>query len=332
MRLFPNNQTILEAVLKTEDHIASGVPISVSVSGGGDSDIIVDMFERVGYTPGQVQYVWFDTGLEYEATKLHLKFLEEKYGIEIIRHKAKKAIPTSCREYGMPFLSKRVSMYIHRLQTHGFQWEDDTFENLSLKYPRCLSALRWWCNEWGEKSRFNIEQNAGLKEFMLKNPPPPFSDRCCEFAKKNVGYEVEKSFDNDVLIVTGVRRAEGGIRAVRYPSCYTPADKHAAQFRPIFYFTDDDKRDYEEFCGVVHSACYTQYGLKRTGCACCPFGSGFEFELEVAKEYEPKLFKAANAIFGDSYDYMRKYREFKEEFKKNRRKTEPEFDGGENND
>lgn len=34
MKLFPNNQTILEAVLKTEDHIASGVPISVSVSGG----------------------------------------------------------------------------------------------------------------------------------------------------------------------------------------------------------------------------------------------------------------------------------------------------------
>lgn len=300
--------------------------------GGGDSDIVVDMFERVGYAPGQVSYVWFDTGLEYEATKRHLKFLEDKYRITIRRLKAKKAIPTSCREYGTPFLSKTVSMYINRLQNHGFQWEDGDLDVLMQKYPNCKSALRWWCNEWGDKSRFNIGVSLGLKEFMMQNPPPLFSDKCCEYAKKNVGYEIEKEFEDGVLIVTGVRRSEGGVRAIRYPSCYTPANKHAAQFRPIFYFTDEDKLEYEQFCGVVHSDCYTQYGLKRTGCACCPFGSGFEFELAVVEEHEPKLFKAANAIFGDSYDYMRKYREFKEEFKKNKRKTKPEFDEDEKND
>ena len=109
LRLFPNNQTILDAVLKTEDHITSGKKIMVSVSGGSDSDIVLDMFERIGYEPGQVVYVWFDTGLEYEATKRHLVFLEEKYGITIERHRAKKAIPTSVREYGVPFLSKEVS-------------------------------------------------------------------------------------------------------------------------------------------------------------------------------------------------------------------------------
>ena len=79
------------------------------------------------------------------------------------------------------------------------------------------------------------------------------------------------------------------------------------------------KKEYETFCGVVHSNCYSQYGLKRTGCACCPFGSGFEFELDVANEYEPKLFTAANAIFGNSYEYTRKYREFKEQLKKIKR-------------
>lgn len=34
MKLFPNNQTILEAVIKTEDHISDGKKIMVSVSGG----------------------------------------------------------------------------------------------------------------------------------------------------------------------------------------------------------------------------------------------------------------------------------------------------------
>ena len=61
---------------------------------------------------------------------------------------------------------------------------------------------------------------------------------------------------------------------------------------------------------MQNSRCYTEYGLKRTGCAGCPFGKDFEFELEVIQKYEPKLYKAVNNIFGDSYEYTRKYREF----------------------
>lgn len=209
MPLFPNNQTILDTVAKTLDHIEDGEKIMVSVSGGADSDILVDLFERIGYEPGQVVYVWFDTGLEYEATK---------------------------------------------------------------------------------------------------------------YAKKNVAHEVEKVIGCE-MTVTGVRRAEGGKRATMYKSCYSPAtDSRIAQFRPVFYWTDADKREYEEYCGVVHSDCYTVYGFKRTGCACCPFGSGFEEELEVIKEYEPKLYKAACNIFGESYEYTRKYRKFKESWKREKRR------------
>ena len=61
---------------------------------------------------------------------------------------------------------------------------------------------------------------------------------------------------------------------------------------------------------ITHSKCYTEYGLKRTGCAGCPFGRDFEQELDVIANYEPKLYKAVNNIFGDSYEYTRKYREF----------------------
>ena len=58
------------------------------------------------------------------------------------------------------------------------------------------------------------------------------------------------------------------------------------------------------------------YGLKRTGCAGCPFGRDFEFELQVIEKYEPKLFKAVNNIFGQSYEYTRAYRSFCEEMDK----------------
>ena len=61
----------------------------------------------------------------------------------------------------------------------------------------------------------------------------------------------------------------------------------------------------------MHSSCYTIYGLPRTGCACCPFGSNFENELKAAEQYEPKLYEAACNVFVKSYDYTRKYRDFK---------------------
>lgn len=57
-----------------------------SISGGSDSDIMLDIIYRIDEQK-KVTYVWFDTGLEYKATKEHLKYLEERYGIEIRRER-----------------------------------------------------------------------------------------------------------------------------------------------------------------------------------------------------------------------------------------------------
>ena len=317
--LFPNNQTILDTVAKTIDHIQDGKKIMVSVSGGSDSDIMVDLFEKIGYEPGQVVYVWFDTGLEYEATKRHLVFLEEKYGIEIQRHTTKVPIPLAVKQYGVTFISKEVSEKFDRLQKKGFKYEDGTYEDLMQKYDRAKSGLKWWCSD-ARETRFTINALAGLKQFVMQNEPPQISGQCCKYAKKNVGFAIEKEIGAELTCI-GVRRAEGGLRATKYESCYSPkTSTRIAQFRPIFFWTDADKAEYEEFCGVVHSDCYTVYGFKRTGCACCPFGSKFEEELEVIKEYEPKLYTAACNIFGESYEYTRKYRKFKEAYKREKRK------------
>jgi hypothetical protein len=61
---------------------------------------------------------------------------------------------------------------------------------------------------------------------------------------------------------------------------------------------------------VQHSRCYTEYGLKRTGCVGCPFNPHITEELEIIKEHEPTLYKAVVNIFGKSYEYTKKYREF----------------------
>ena len=317
--LFPNNQTILDTVAKTIDHIQDGKKIMVSVSGGSDSDIMVDLFEKIGYEPNQVVYVWFDTGLEYEATKRHLVFLEEKYGIEIQRHKAKTTIPLAIKRYGVPFMSKAVSSMIERLDSKGFCYEDDPIDSLLAKYKNAKTAIKWWCDSKKE-TRFTVDAFAGLKEFMMLEHPPKCSDKCCKYAKKDPAEKAAKSFGAE-LVCVGVRRAENGLRSSRFSTCFTPkVGNKEAQFRPIFFWTDADKAEYEEFCGVVHSDCYTVYGLRRTGCVGCPFGSKWEEELAAIKEYEPKLYTAACNIFGESYEYTRKYRKFKEAYKREKRK------------
>lgn len=310
--MIPDNLEILESFLVANSKIHRYLPgtIMCSISGGADSDILLDLISKVDDRNG-VKYVFFDTGLEYQATKEHLKFLEEKYGITIDVAKAKIPIPISCRKYGQPFISKQVSERISRLQAHNFQWEDEDFETLYARYPKCKAALRWWCNKFGtgRNSKFNIAYNKWLKEFMIANPPTfKISNKCCKFAKKDVA-QAYKDDNNIELSCTGLRKAEGGARS-SIPNCFTPNQKGVDEYHPIFWYKSDTKLEYEEYFGIVHSKCYSEYGLKRTGCAGCPFGRDFEAELEIIQKYEPKLFKAVNNIFGDSYEYTRKYREF----------------------
>ena len=310
--LSPNNPEIMNTFAKTQQHLARCDKARVSISGGADSDIMLDIVLKAD-TDKKTKFVFFNTGIEYEATKRHLKYLERKYGIEIKELKAKVPVPTACHKYGQPFLSKKISDTIQRLQRHGFKWEDKPFEELLKEYPKCKASLRWWCNEWGENSRFNINYYPHLKEFMVENPPDfAISHKCCDYAKKAVAKEATKIFNCDLEMV-GVRKAEGGARSTAYRNCFSSATpKTVASFRPLFWFTNADKKEYEEIFGITHSDCYTVYGLDRTGCAGCPFGKNFEFELEVIKQYEPKLYKAVNKIFGKSYDYTRRYYEFRQ--------------------
>lgn len=228
---------------KSEVHPFTMYPkIMVSVSGGADSDIVLDLVERIGYPLSEVHYAFFDTGLEFAATKRHLEYLEQKYGITIERYRAKIPVPLGVKKYGVPFLSKKISNNIQRLQKHGFKWEDKPFEELYAEYPRCKSALRWWCNQWGEKSKLNISNRKWLKEFMIANPPDfPISSGCCDGAKKGTAKMVEKIINPD-LSIQGVRKAEGGIRSTAYKSCFDEICGEADQFRPIFWFKKDDKK------------------------------------------------------------------------------------------
>lgn len=172
-----------------------------------------------------------------------------------------------------------------------------------------------------KKSRFDINNNTYLKEFLVKNPPDfRISNKCCMYAKKLVSKKYIKEHDTDLMIV-GVRKAEGGIRATSYKNCYSINDGSADQYRPLFWFSNQDRKDYETMFEIQHSDCYTAYGLKRTGCVGCSYNIDFIEELDIIQKYEPKLYNAVWHIFGKSYEYTSKYRKFQKEMK-NKKKEE----------
>ncbi len=300
-----------------------------SISGGSDSDVILDICSRLD-PEKKIHYVWFDTGMEYLATKSHLQYLEDHYGVKIQRERAIKPIPVTCKTYGVPFLSKQVSEFVMRLQRHGFDFAkgDRSFEELYAEYPRCKSALEWWCNcKPGNRphSRLEIGWNMGLKEFMIQNPPSfQIANKCCKYAKSGPAYRLIQKNGYE-LRISGVRKAEGGARSSTYKNCFSQGDSgKISEYRPIFWFSNADKKEYCDHYGIRHSDCYEVYGLRRTGCVGCPCSCCPEAELDVLLRYEPKLFHAALNTFADSYAYMEAYRAFRLSNRKEKEKRRNE--------
>lgn len=319
----PKNEVILNSLIKSWNKINSPLydKIFCSVSGGGDSDLILDICYRCD-KDNKVTYGWFDTGVELQATKDHLTYLENKYKIHIKRIKPIKSIPQSCKEYGQPFLSKFVSENIYALQKREFNFQNHSVEEM-IKMGIPISYAKWWNNKGARilTSQFNIARNKWLKEFLIKYPPNfKISSKCCDYAKKQVSYKYLKK-EQIQLNVTGIRKAEGGIRALKYSSCFLEETTHGyALFMPIFWYKDSDKQESEKAFNITHSKCYTTYGFKRTGCVGCPYNKQVFEDNKQTGKYEPNMYKAANFIFKDSYEYTKKYREFCKEMNEKQRK------------
>lgn len=320
--LFPNSDTY-SSFLKTWNIVNCQLykRVVCSISGGSDSDVLLDIISKCDIAK-KVSYLFVDTGLEYQATRDHLSYLEERYGVSINRIRGVPVVK-AVKDHGQPFLSKQVSCNIERLQSRGFQWEDEPLPVLVRRYcdmpddetaawlekhrkngvtsvgrgknawvylPECgwargvVSALMWWCNAKGAGSRFNIDRWRGLKQFLIAHPPSfQISDRCCSLAKKSAVNRFVRDGQFD-LSLSGVRVAEGGARSTAYRSCYTHGTSRTDSHRPLQWYSNADKAAYCESFGIVHSLCYEgrAYSYGLTRTGCC--GCPFSQNLEAELE------------------------------------------------
>ena len=305
-----------------------------SYSGGSDSDILIDLIERTRHMIGthylkEVDYVFFNTGLEMKATKDHVKATAEKYGVTIREARPKINIVQATRKCGVPFVSKIMSQGLSEWQKKGVpltiadeydQAEDKAAKRQELRerYPNCETVINFLCccNSAGEPRpniQLVINSSKYMKDFIAEYPPDfPISAKCCDYCKKNVAHAVQKDYE---MIITGERRDEGGMRSVPRSDnttlCFTETSNGQFRFRPLYYVSDDDKAWYKKEYGLHYSDAYEKYGLTRTGCCGCPISYKAIDDLEKIRPYEPNVVKAAWNIFGKSYEYRKKYNEYK---------------------
>lgn len=307
-----------------------------SYSGGADSDILIDLIEearKLAPSLPAVKYVFFNTGIEMQATKDHVRAVAQKYGVEIEEARPKVNIVQAARQHGIPFVSKIMSGGLSEWQKKGVplsiadeyaEAEDKEAKRQELRerYPKCESVINFLCccNSKGEP-RPNIQLVINSSKYMLdfiKECPPDFkvSAKCCDYCKKQLAHRIQKGYE---MVITGERRDEGGMRSVPRKDnsslCFAETSDGQYRLRPLYYVSDADKAWYKEAHGIRYSDAYEVYGMKRTGCCGCPISYRAVDDLELIKAFEPNVVKAAYNIFGKSYEYRRKYNEYKEKRK-----------------
>ena len=321
-------QTIQSIIAK---HLTEHPNAICSYSGGSDSDIMIDLIERTRklFNLPPIKYAFFNTGLEMQATKDHVKATAEKYGVEITEYRPKVNIIQATRQHGVPFVSKIMSAGLSEWQKKGVplsiadeyaaaEDKEAKRQELRERYPKCESVINFLCccNSKGEPRpniQLVINSSRYMRDFIGEYPPDfKISAKCCDYCKKPLAHRVQKGYD---MIITGERRDEGGMRSVPRKDntalCFTENSDGQYRFRPLYYVSDADKAWYKDYYGIRYSDAYEVYGLTRTGCCGCPISYKAVEDLEKIRPYEPQVVKAAWNIFGKSYEHRKKYNEYK---------------------
>lgn len=328
-------------------HLVAHPNAICSYSGGADSDIMIDLIEKTRkiFSLPLVKYVFFDTGLEMKATREHVKDIAEKYEVEIEIVRPEINIVQASRKYGIPFVSKIMSGGLSEWQKKEVplsvadeyeQAEDKEAKRKELKerYPKCESLINFLCccNSKGEPRpniQLVINSSKYMRDFIAEYPPDfQISATCCDYCKKRLAHKVQRSYD---MIITGERRAEGGMRSVPRKDntalCFTETSSGQFRLRPLYYVSDKDKAWHKDRYSIKYSDAYEVYGLTRTGCCGCPISYKAVSDLELIRPYEPNVVKAAWNIFGKSYEYRAKYNEYKRMRQEQEKSAVREIDG-----
>ena len=102
-----NNFAVFDGYAKAQSVIQKCNSAVCSISGGSDSDIVLDIMHNVDEN-GKVTYFWIDTGLEYTATKEHID-RNTVSPLNVLRRQSLSlpvCVNTECRSFQSMFRSR----------------------------------------------------------------------------------------------------------------------------------------------------------------------------------------------------------------------------------
>lgn len=257
----------------------------LSFSGGKDSTILHYLLD-MAIPNNKIPRVFIDTGIEYNYIR---EFVYElaKNDNRFVIIKPQLNIKNILDKYGYPFKSKQHSHNLAIYQRSGHCKSVDRYLGIidSNTLFRCPKIL-----EYQFTNDFNIK----------------ISDECCKRLKKVPVAKWQKD-NNKSIVITGMRKSEGGQRASLKGCIITGRGGNIIKFHPLIVVDDDWENWFiKEFNIKLCKLYYPPYNFKRTGCKGCPFSLDLQNQLDTMKMYLPSEEKQCEYIWKPVYNEYRK--------------------------
>lgn len=254
----------------------------VSYSGGLDSNVLSTLID-LALPDNQIPRVYADTGIELSAVReFVMKKCEEDSRFE--RIKPTVPIKQMLETDGYPFKSKRHCHNVDIYQRLGMTKTNIMYLDLDPDkhwptWKLCPKILK-----------YQFEP-----EFKMR-----LSNRCCDRLKKEPMKKWQRERDKPYSIV-GITRDEKGSRESAV--CLAFHMGKLKSFQPLVAVTREWEQWFIEKYNIqLPIVYYPPYNFTRTGCTGCPFNIKIEEELKLLKEYFPKDYKVAQAVWKPVYD------------------------------
>jgi len=268
-----------------EWYMRHGGKVFISLSGGKDSTVLLDLARRV--CP-DIPAVFVDTGLEYPELR---EFVKAKDNVNWLH--PKHPFFEIIEEYGYPVISKEVSDCV-----------DGARKGQAYRLLRLNGEL---LDKDGKKSSYNCENYRYLLDAPFK-----ISARCCYHMKKAPIFKFERQTRRRAII--GTMACESKLRTQSWlrSGCNGFESKRPVS-QPLAFWLEQDVLRYLKLTGIPYAPIYGDIvpvkgktnkdgsptlkttGVPRSGCMFCMYG--------VHLEPEPNRFQRMQLTHPKQYSY-----------------------------
>ena len=255
----------------------------ISFSGGKDSTILHHLID-MALPDNKIPRVFIDTGIEYNDIRMFV-YQKALYDNRFIILKPHTPIKQMLESQGYPFKSKEHSLrvaYFNKRSNAKYIQKYIHGEVDGKKTTFCCPA----------KLKYQFEEVGKYN----------YSNRCCYELKKIPVQKWQKE-NNKQIVITGMKREEGGNRKNIKGCVLTDKNGNVIKFHPLLVVSEEfENYVIQKFNIQLCRLYYPPFNFKRTGCKGCPYNTKLRDQLETMKKLLPNEYQQCCIIWKPVYD------------------------------